>query len=88
MAQIEVFAIQIRSESMICRGIVVGMVFLVEVVEVGLHIAEVEVILAHPVVDEIGNLVPALRVSPVDPRVEAASDEHVTMYELVEEGGQ
>ncbi|CAG8956863.1 hypothetical protein HYFRA_00012318 [Hymenoscyphus fraxineus] len=87
MAQIEVFAIEIRSESVIRRGVIVGMVLLVEVVEVGFHIAEVEVILAHPVVDEIGNLVPTFCVSPVDPRVEAASDEHVTMYELVEEGG-
>ncbi len=58
-------------------------------VEVGLHVAEIQVItvraLLNPVMDLAGNFVKTIRVTALHPGFEATLDEQVAMYQLVQE---
>lgn len=58
-------------------------------VEVGLHVAEIQVItvcaLLNPIMDLAGNGVKTIRVTALHPGFEATPDEQVAMYQLVQE---
>ncbi len=58
-------------------------------VEVGFHVAEIQVItvraLLNPVMDLAGNGVKTIRVTALHPGFEATLDEQVAMYQLVQE---
>ena len=56
-----------------------------EVIQVGLHAAEPEVIPANPLIDDSGDLVKTRCMTTLHSRVEPTADEKITVYQFMEE---